>query len=301
MKDQVRVRRPFVAALGAVAAFFMATLFSPGLARAVDATVTYAQVRTTSIMGTQLGWKDATQTFGSSDEVILFDGSAFASQGGQTGYGGIAIQADNAAANRLFMLNNSGALNLIAEGGGWNQYINFASGSGAYTWYTGSGTVLARLLSTGEHDFGIADASRSLLAGTKALTESAATAVFNMSIASGSGSGGVIDYTVDADDATDFQARSGTVHFSGVNKAGTETCAVYGIDSSFTVNPSQTQDGSGAGTLSSGTLTYAWTSSNSPTNGCQFLLNAVSSLTQTTLKVTGVVRKHSGTGVIAWQ
>jgi len=147
-------------------------------------------------------------------------------------------------------------------------------------------------------------ASQISLGGTVALAESA-TAVFNLMIPSGSGSGAHITYTVDADDGTDFQSRSGQVHVSGVNKAGTETCAVYGIDSVVGVvgsaNPIQTQDGSGAGTVSAGTLTYAWTSATTPTNGCQFLLNPVSSLTQTTLKITGVVIKNSGTGFVVWQ
>lgn len=144
-----------------------------------------------------------------------------------------------------------------------------------------------------------------VLGGTKALTGGVATAVFNLNIPSNSATGGIIDYTVDADDGTDFQSRSGTVHVSGVNKVGTETCAVYGIDSVLgvvgTANPNETQDGSGAGTMSLGTMTYAWTSSNSPTNGCQFLLNGVSSLTETTFKVTGQIRKSSGTGSIVWQ
>lgn len=122
----------------------------------------------------------------------------------------------------------------------------------------------------------------------KALTESTATAVIEIPIAAAAGGGGEIHYTVFASDTTDHQTRSGVVRFSGVNKAGTMTCSVYGVDSAFTANPDQTKDGSGAGAISSGTLTYAWTAV-AATAACDYKLNVVSSLTQTTLDFYGRV------------
>lgn len=119
----------------------------------------------------------------------------------------------------------------------------------------------------------------------KTLTESNATAVVRIPVASGVGTGGQLFYTVFASDATDRQIRSGHVSFAIVNKAGTETCSVNGVDGSFTANPIETQDGSGAGAMSAGTLTYAWSVDTTPTNACDLKLNAVSSLTQTTLQI----------------
>jgi hypothetical protein len=108
---------------------------------------------------------------------------------------------------------------------------------------------------------------------TKTLTESAATNVFQFSIASGAGTGGTADFTAFASDATDHQTLSGTIQFSGVNKAGTETCAT------------PTAEGTPLNSVSAGTLTCAFTADTSPTNACNVQFNCVSSLTQTTLEV----------------
>lgn len=124
---------------------------------------------------------------------------------------------------------------------------------------------------------------------TKTLTESSATSVVQITVASSSCTGGDIFYSVFATDTTDFQVRRGHVSFQGCNKAGTMTCKVFGTDQGPagvggpTLNPDQTEDGSGAGVLTSGTLTYGWTSTTGAA-ACNFLVNAVSSLTQTTLE-----------------
>jgi hypothetical protein len=120
---------------------------------------------------------------------------------------------------------------------------------------------------------------------TKTLTESSATTVIRIPVASGAATGGKLIYTVFASDSTDHQIRTGTVSYAVVNKGGTETCAVNGVDGSFTANPAETQDGSGAGAMSTGTLTYAWSVDTAATNACDLKLNAVSSLTQTTLQI----------------
>jgi len=119
----------------------------------------------------------------------------------------------------------------------------------------------------------------------KDLTAASATNVFALNFPTGAWVGGKVFYTVVAGDGTDFQVRTGEVAFSGVNKAATETCNVYGVDGSFTSGPDQTQDGSSAGSMSSGTLTYTWAASTAPTNGCVWTLNAASSLTETTLRI----------------
>jgi len=109
-------------------------------------------------------------------------------------------------------------------------------------------------------------------ATSKALTESSATAFVQIAVASGNHTSGVIHYTIHANDASDFQCRTGDVHFSIVNKAGTETAALGTV-----INESIA--------VSSGTLTVSFDTDTSPTNAVNIRANAVSSLTQTTLAI----------------
>lgn len=135
------------------------------------------------------------------------------------------------------------------------------------------------------------------LGGTVTLTESSATTVLTVPVAVSTGTGGEIIYTVEARDATNTQIRRGTVRYAVANNSsGTETCGVYGVDNAATVNPAETNDGSGAGAITSGTLTYAWTSDTTGTNQCVLKLNGVSSLTQTTFQFHYTVIQ-SGPGV----
>ena len=106
----------------------------------------------------------------------------------------------------------------------------------------------------------------------KTLTESSATAFAQVAVASGASVAGRVDYQICADDSTDFQTRSGSVHFSGVNKAGTETATLGTV-----LNESVA--------ASTGTLTVTFDTDTSPTNAFTIRANAVSSLTQTTLKI----------------
>jgi len=107
---------------------------------------------------------------------------------------------------------------------------------------------------------------------SKALTESAATAFVRVAAASGSQVGGRINYTIIANDASDYQSRSGSVNFAIVNKAGTETVTLGTVSSE-------------AAAVSTGTLTVSFDADTSPTNAVDFRANAVSSLTQTTLAI----------------
>lgn len=105
----------------------------------------------------------------------------------------------------------------------------------------------------------------------KTLTESSATSFVQIAVASGAHVGGVIHYTIIANDSTDYQTRAGTVAFSAVNKAGTETCTIGTAADAVAV--------------STGTLTVSFSSDTSPTNAVNLQANAVSSLTQTTLLI----------------
>jgi hypothetical protein len=112
---------------------------------------------------------------------------------------------------------------------------------------------------------------RLILNGQKNLTDNTATTLVVFTLAAGTGSGGSMDYLVEASDGTDIQSESGHVVFSFVNKGGTYTT---GISSHDTQN-----------TPSSGTLAVTWdiTTGSSLVN---VRVNANSSLTPTLLRIT---------------
>lgn len=154
--------------------------------------------------------------------------------------------------------------------GGWNEVLGNA-GSGIVVGTTNSSPVL----------LGVASQTRLLVSGAaKALTESSATAVANVSLASNTVCAGTFRYTVQANDASDYQARRGEVQFVAVNKAGTITTTAGTPTENVAV--------------SAGTLTAAFTVT---TGASTFALNlnAVSSLTQTTLTAAYSVQIDGGT------
>jgi hypothetical protein len=111
---------------------------------------------------------------------------------------------------------------------------------------------------------------------SKTLTESSATGFVEIAVASGNVVSAEIDYEIEANDATDYQVLSGTIRVNGVNKGGTVTASIGEV-------------GSQVSTLSTGTLT----TTNTVTAGTgKFTVNAnaVSSLTQTTLRIKYFVR-----------
>jgi len=108
----------------------------------------------------------------------------------------------------------------------------------------------------------------------KALTESSATTFLKITVPSGSSASGKIMYAIEANDASDFQVRSGFIPWNAVNKAGTITCSVGTVDA-----------GTEIATTSSGTLTNTFTCADAGSNVLNLLANAVSSLTQTTLQI----------------
>jgi hypothetical protein len=101
------------------------------------------------------------------------------------------------------------------------------------------------------------------------LTESSATLVLNVSLATNRYCGIRLLGTTYADNGTDYQVVTETLAIAAVNKNGTVTTAVSASSPAATLT-------------SSGTLTTAWTAvANS--NGIDIKNNAVSSLTQTSL------------------
>jgi hypothetical protein len=111
------------------------------------------------------------------------------------------------------------------------------------------------------------------------LTESSATLFANVTLASGKYSGMKIVATVTANDGTDYQSLTSDVVINAVNKAGTITAQLSQTDSTTAA--------------SSGTLSVTYTAVQNG-NAIDIKANAVSSLTQTVLRVKwGIVELNS--------
>lgn len=100
------------------------------------------------------------------------------------------------------------------------------------------------------------------------LTESTATTIVNVAVASGKVAGGEIVVTTWANDGTDYQTLTSRLVWSAINKAGTVTATLDQAD--------------GTTATSSGTLSVTYTIAANG-NTVDIKANAVSSLTQTTL------------------
>lgn len=160
----------------------------------------------------------------------------------------------------------------VTMGGNEELLFNLASGKTVYiSTQTTSALALATALQT-----------RTYLQGTpKALTESAATAIADVTVADNTVISGLIHYAVEANDATDYQVLRGEVPFTAANKASVVTANIgTPIENS---------------TLSSGTLTVTPTLTTG-TAKITVNLNAVSSLAQTTLVASWRVHIDGGTG-----
>lgn len=148
--------------------------------------------------------------------------------------------------------------------------------SGAQSW------LLARDAGTNQ------TAERYSVIGTyKTLTESSATPFVRINIPSGTVTGGEIIITVEANDATDYQSRTLRFIWSAVNKVGTITATVQTPEEAVAV--------------STGTLTVTIDTNDAGSGNLDFRANAVSSLTQTTLRCSYQVFKNIGTGAITPQ
>lgn len=182
---------------------------------------------------------------------------------------------------------NAGASMSMYPGNGTNGVLSLFNQGSATASVLLYGSTHATL--PGSASISAGGGVRDLIVGAaRTLTESSATDVVQLAVASGSATGATIEWSVYATDATDFQLRRGATYIAAVNKAGTETCTVGDI-------------GTPVVAVSAGTLTASTTCSTSPTNAVNFQINAVSSLTQTTLRVTYRVIRDEGTGVITPQ
>lgn len=149
-----------------------------------------------------------------------------------------------------------------------------------YTRFYIAGSATGFTLGTEELGTGAASATRGFIAikgsKIKALTESSATAAWDCALAAGEHAGGFLYYCVFATDGTDNQTRCAEIRVAANNKAGTTTITMS------PAAPDETNDDN-AGDLTAGTLTYAVTAADT-TNSFSISIDAVSSLTQTTLQ-----------------
>ena len=117
------------------------------------------------------------------------------------------------------------------------------------------------------------------------LTESSATTVCDVTIPALGGDGGILYYTIYAADATDTQTRRGNVPWAAVNKAGVLTITLGTPVENVAVS---------AGTL---TVTVTAVDVGSASGTLRFALNAVSSLTQTSL-YAWISLQHDGRAMV---
>lgn len=116
-------------------------------------------------------------------------------------------------------------------------------------------------------------------ASTKTLTESSDTAIVDIAVAAGTVATGEFIFGIEANDATDYQTLRGRARYAVVNKSGTLTVDLTVLEESKAV--------------SAGTLTATCTAT-SGTNKITLNLNAVSSLTQTTLRALWRIEHEGG-------
>lgn len=116
------------------------------------------------------------------------------------------------------------------------------------------------------------------------LTAATATAFCRVNIPTSTVSGGFMLATVEANDGVDYQSRTFYVSWAAANKAGTTT---VGLDVPHEIVAS-----------TSGTLTGTMTLVDSGSGNIDFKMDAVSSLVETTLRISFQVFKNLGTGAI---
>jgi hypothetical protein len=96
-----------------------------------------------------------------------------------------------------------------------------------------------------------------------------------------------VDYSVEAENATDQQVVGGTAHVGIINDAGTETCSTITEVGEQTIT-------------SVGTITFTMTCSTAPTNAVDLQATSDTSL-NVSPKMSYTIRKNGGIGAITPQ
>jgi hypothetical protein len=124
--------------------------------------------------------------------------------------------------------------------------------------------TMTRALSTGTSDNTATD--RIIVTSPKSITDGSATTLVSLALAAGSTIGGILQYTIEVTDGTDYQVETGQVFISGYNKGGV-----------FSVTATEANSQQNA---SSGTLSTTWAISSA--NPAVVSINADTSLTAST-------------------
>ncbi len=233
-------------------------------------------------------------TIGAHNGAIALGNGATTSSGNQFVVGGPSTGAGNAPITSVYIgsgVTDSSAQSIVMHATGGSG-TNNAGGNYTIAGGIGTGTAAGGSVRVQTTPSGASGSSANTLADRfvfaakqVTLTESTDTLVLNAGVASGTVAGGVLWYTIRADDGTDFQVLRGRILWSGVNKAGTVTTTL-GTAEEIT-------------TTSTGTLTNTVTAVANG-NSIDLKLNAVSSLTQTTLYAF-VSSQMDGQGVFTTQ
>ena len=239
-----------------------------GSAYGLEVSATYASMPT----GGALSWTDGTVT-GSRQTFLTQKSAANIRQGA----------ADAAAP----VAQTSSVQNVVAG------TVNTAGADRTYTGSQGTGTAKGGSLIAQTAPPGAAGSAQNALSireyiygGEKTLTESSETPILSIALGTSKYLGGHLIVTTHADDGTDFQATTEHFTFAAVNKAGAVTTRIQAAPSSSTT------------AASTGTLTTAWTIGATGTQ-VEIKNNAVSSLTQTTLKCSyQLIMNGDGTNVV---
>lgn len=166
---------------------------------------------------------------------------------------------------------------------GWTNYGGDASELfyAGFAKATGLSVVRTRGATASDYCGLMLDANCTQYADTVTVSDGVATDIFDVALATGAFCGGMIVYTITATDGTDFQAHSGAVAFSAVNKAGAITA---------TINEGVTE----AIATTTGSLTDTWTAVDG-TGKVTVRCSANSSLTTPTMTLRyQLLLNHSG-------
>ena len=149
-----------------------------------------------------------------------------------------------------------------------------------------SGTIQELMAASAAGVFSQDGVNRAIFNPTaKTIVDGAATALFEVPLASGGIAAGIMHFAVVASDGTDHQVIAGIATYSAENKAGT----LVGLLTYVAANEAKS--------VSSGTITLAFTDDDNA-DAARFLVQPTGSLTETTYTITYTLFPLIGTVTI---
>lgn len=207
------------------------------------------------------------QIIGPSDQSLRLDGGTGRSVvlNGATGSNGVELR-----------VNNSGKMIVNASAVVPQVPVQGQAGTAAAPTYSTAGDPDTGFFSLGANQLAVTTGglTRNVTGGQITLTDGAATTIATIALSAGQRAGGVLTYSIEVTDATDFQVLTGVVSFAAVDKAGTLTAEAIEALTTTTANAES----------SISTLTNTWTVSDG-TNAFSIQVNANSSLVSPTIVI----------------